>query len=187
MTLLFVIYFSILFLITELILLIVKKSIGKKTEKSKDKKSLLFFWVVIPLSITAGFMKANYGVWQRTNEQIAFIGLTIFIVGFIIRWLAIYQLKKEFTVDVTIIDTHHLKTDGLYRILRHPSYFGLLLMLFGLSVGMNSLASVALITIPIILALLYRIKVEERALLKAFGTSYAKYLAKTKSLIPWVY
>jgi protein-S-isoprenylcysteine O-methyltransferase Ste14 len=97
------------------------------------------------------------------------------------------QLKKAFTVDVAINQNHELKTDGLYKTVRHPSYFGLLLILSGLSIGMNSLLSFLVITLPVFLAISYRIYVEEVVLLEEFGAKYEEYRKATKKLIPYIY
>ena len=43
------------------------------------------------------------------------------------------------------------------------------------------------ISLPIALAFLYRIKVEERALVEALGDRYRAYMMRTKRLIPFVY
>ena len=44
-------------------------------------------------------------------------------------------LEKEFTVDVSIARNHHLKKDGLYSCVRHPSYLGLVLIVLGISIA----------------------------------------------------
>jgi protein-S-isoprenylcysteine O-methyltransferase Ste14 len=90
-------------------------------------------------------------------------------------------------VDVVINRDHELKTDGLYGIVRHPSYFGLLLLLTGLSLGMNSLLSALLVIIAVSAALLYRISVEEKILEQEFGIMYRDYKTVTKKLIPFIY
>jgi protein-S-isoprenylcysteine O-methyltransferase Ste14 len=45
----------------------------------------------------------------------------------------------------------------------------------------------AVIFIPILLAFLYRIKIEETALMEAFGEEYRQYSARAKKLIPGIY
>ena len=48
-------------------------------------------------------------------------------------------------------------------------------------------ASVLIISLPIGFAFLYRINVEERALIQALGERYRTYMKRTKRLIPLVY
>lgn len=180
-------YFSILFFLSEFVLMIVKRSKKSGTKIKNDKKSLILLWITIPLSLTIGFFAANHQEWNTLNHALAIFGLSVFIIGIIIRWISIIQLNKEFTVDVTILKNHNLKTDGMYKNLRHPSYLGLLLICFGLSISMNSILSFIVITIPLLLALSYRIKTEENILIKQFGEVYKDYMIKTYKIIPKIY
>jgi protein-S-isoprenylcysteine O-methyltransferase Ste14 len=182
-----VLYFSFLFFISELLLMIAKRSKKKATKTRKDKKSLLIIWITILISISAGFFAAKYQDWNALNRMLAIVGLGVLIIGLLIRWISIIQLKKEFTVDVAISENHNLVTVGMYKYIRHPSYSGLILACFGLSLAMNSILSVLVVTIPILTAILYRIKVEERILMDEFGQIYKNYIKKTKKIIPFVY
>ncbi|NOY77009.1 MAG: isoprenylcysteine carboxylmethyltransferase family protein [Calditrichaeota bacterium] len=182
-----VLYSSILFFLSEFILMIVKHSKKRETKIRGDKKSLILFWITIPASLTLGFFTANYGVWQPLNSYVAIAGLSVLATGFLIRWISIIQLNKEFTVDVAITKDHRLMTNGLYKKIRHPSYLGLLLICFGLSVAMNSIISLIIITLPVSLALIYRIKMEENILIKEFGKTYQDYMKGTYRLIPKLY
>ena len=181
------IYFSILFFISEFCLMLLKHSKKDKTKLKNDKLSLIIFWIIIPLSLTIGFFTANYQEWNTLNYSIAIFGLCAFTIGIIIRWISVIQLGKEFTVDVTISKTHSLKTDGIYKNIRHPSYLGLLLMLFGLSISMNSIISFFIISIPIYFAVIYRMKIEESVLSKEFGDIYKNYKSHTYKIFPKLY
>ncbi len=187
MTIVTITYFSLLFFLSEFVLMIVKRSKKSGTKTKNDKKSLTLLWLTIPLSLTIGFLTANRQEWNVLNHAIAILGLTVFIIGIIIRWISIIRLNKEFTVDVAIIKNHHLKTEGMYRYLRHPSYLGLILICSGLSIAMNSIISFTVITIPILLALGYRIKTEENILISQFGETYKDYMMKTSRIIPKIY
>ncbi len=181
-----IIYASVFFFISEMLLLVLKRSKNKIQKSENDKKSLLYIWVSIAFSMTFGFFLANFQQWDSSNKTIATIGLLIFILGTVIRWVSIWQLKKEFTVDVAIQNDHQLKTDGFYSYVRHPSYSGLLLICLGLSIAMNSLLSVLGI-LPVVFAVLYRIKVEEAVLIQEFGKTYREFKQKTYKLIPKIF
>ncbi len=47
--------------------------------------------------------------------------------------------------------------------------------------------ALAAIVLPVVVATLIRIRVEERALAEAFGERYDAYAAQTDRLIPWLY
>ncbi len=179
--------FSILFFLSESALMITRHSKKKGVKIRNDRKSLALLWVTIPVSLTIGFFTAYHQKWNMLNYSIALLGLCIFLIGITVRWISIIQLNKAFTVDVVIAENHKLKTDGIYKNIRHPSYFGLLLICFGLSIAMNSIISIVVITIPVLLAITYRIKIEENTLMNEFGETYESYMTKTHKIIPKLY
>jgi protein-S-isoprenylcysteine O-methyltransferase Ste14 len=178
-------YLPCIFFVSEFILLIVKRSNKDTVKKQSDSRSLLVLWIVISLSIFAGGYLSVYNLWPVAYSFQ--IGIAISIIGFIIRWVSILQLGKMFTVDVSISSTHNLKTNGLYNIVRHPSYLGLLLIIAGIAVTMGSLLSCLVVIIPVFFALNYRIIVEEKVLIDEFGNEYINYCKRVSRLIPWLY
>ena len=181
------IYLSWLFFISEFLLMLVKRSSKSTTRQRGDRGSLILLWVIITVSFTSGFIFANYRVWNSLNYTIATFGLFLILVGFVIRWISILQLKKAFTVDVAIGTDHKLKTNGMYRVIRHPSYLGLFIIMVGFSICMNTIVSFLVVTTLMFIALMYRIYVEEKALSAAFGEDFTAYKSKTKRLIPWIF
>jgi protein-S-isoprenylcysteine O-methyltransferase Ste14 len=178
---------AFLFLISELILAMTKNTGNKSTFRKRDKGSLAILWIIIGLSLTAGYNLARYHDWQLVNYIAATAGIILVMTGFSIRWIAILQLKKTFTVNVAVSVNQILKTDGLYRIVRHPSYLGLFLIMTGEALTMNTLISFIIVFIPICMAILYRIYIEEKLLEEFFGDTYRTYKLKTRRIIPFIY
>lgn len=183
----YIIFLSYLFFISEFLLMVVKRSKKNTSKQQRDRGSLILLWVTITLCLTFGFIFASYHIWGFSNFIVSGIGFLVILLGFIIRWLAILQLKKAFTVDVAIGQEHELKTNGMYKYIRHPSYLGLLLIMTGFSICMNSLMSVLVVVIPMLLVVMYRISVEERILIEEFRESYISYKKSTWKLVPWLY
>jgi len=111
----------------------------------------------------------------------------LIITGITIRLIAIFSLKSLFNANVSIHHDHKLKTDGIYKTLRHPSYTGSLLSFLGLGLTLGNLTSLIVIFVPVLCAFLYRINIEEKALMNNFGEEYQNYMKRTKKLIPFVY
>jgi protein-S-isoprenylcysteine O-methyltransferase Ste14 len=108
-------------------------------------------------------------------------------VGAAFRLWSIATLGRYFRAVVHIQENHHVVRAGPYRILRHPSYTGLLVVLLGISLVFGNYASTVVYELLVIVGVLYRIHVEERMLLDGLGEDYAAYMRETNRLIPGVW
>jgi protein-S-isoprenylcysteine O-methyltransferase Ste14 len=176
------IWLSFGFAASEFILMLIKRSKKVTSRARNDKGSLILLWGMITIGFTAGFILAG-----PLNQFWLGFGTGLLVIGIIIRWVAILQLGKAFTVDVAITDTARLKTDGIYERIRHPSYLGILMIVTGFSSAMNSIYSFLVLLVPVSIAILYRISVEEKVLIGEFGSNYIEYKKETKKIIPWIY
>ena len=182
-------YLQFLFLVSEVSLLLFRRSKSNGEKVSKDRRSLLILWLVIVLSSTIGnFIAEEYSIMHIGNyEAVMYTGMAICLIGFAIRWTAVIQLGKMFTVDVAIADKHNLKQSGLYKIVRHPSYLGLILIIVGLAICINNIATLLIIVIPSFWAINHRIIVEEQALIAEFGGQYINYKKRVSKIIPGIF
>jgi protein-S-isoprenylcysteine O-methyltransferase Ste14 len=158
-------------------------------DRKLDSSSLRILWITITLSITAGvfFGLGNVGQFGNRSPVFPAAGTVLILLGLVIRWVAILSLKQQFTVDVAITAGHRLVREGIYGIVRHPSYAGGLISFLGLGISFSNYISLIVIFVPICAAFVHRIKVEEKVLMEAFGNEYARYCATTKRLIPGIY
>lgn len=161
---------------------------SEKDDKGKDKSTLNMLWLVIILSITSAIMVSHMVKLSITEKNwIFYAGQAFILLGIIFRLIIIRSLGKYFTVDVTIKQDHKIKKDGFYKYLRHPTYSFSLLTFLGLGLFLNNWISFILAFIPPLLAFIYRIKIEEQALVEQFEEEYIEYRKTTKKLIPFVY
>jgi protein-S-isoprenylcysteine O-methyltransferase Ste14 len=176
-----------LFGISELALAIFKRSRG--TAKDQDRGSLLLLWGVIGLSIfLAIFLTYAAPRFACTPNALQYYcGLVLFLLGIVLRWWAIVHLGRFFTVNVAIATDHRVVSDGPYRLVRHPSYAGIFLLFIGMGLLLFNWLSALVLVVPTFLLFLYRMRVEERALLQALGEPYRAYMARTKRLVPFLY
>jgi protein-S-isoprenylcysteine O-methyltransferase Ste14 len=124
--------------------------------------------------------------WTFGGETVRWIGVAIFVLGGILRLWPVFVLGSRFSGLVAIQPGHKLVTTGIYRIIRHPSYLGLLINPLGWAIAFRStigLILTALLLIPTIA----RIRSEEALLLSQFGSEYESYRARTSRLIPGIY
>ena len=178
---------SAVLLASEVALVFAKRS--KTRAAGKDRFTLPLLWTVIGASIFAGFfLRAAFPQGQLPHPTLFYIiGLILFVIGLIVRWIAIIHLGRFFTVNLAIAPDHQLITTGPYRYVRHPSYFGTLLVFLGFGLYMLNIFSLAAVFLPIASTFLWRMHVEEAALKDAFGDRYRSYATSRRRLVPFVY
>jgi len=98
----------------------------------------------------------------------------------------VFVLGSRFSGLVAIQPGHTLVTGGIYRVIRHPSYLGLLVSAFGWALAFRSGVGVLLAALSIV-PVIARIHAEERLLSSEFGDEYTAYRARTSRLIPGIY
>jgi protein-S-isoprenylcysteine O-methyltransferase len=111
----------------------------------------------------------------------------LFVAGLLLRWWAIVTLGRFFTVDVTLEKDHVLVELVPFRMVRHPSYTGVLLAFAGFALSLGNWAALLVILLPIGAAFIHRMNVEENALSGALGPQYTDYMRRTKRLMPFIY
>ncbi|CAL9735803.1 protein-S-isoprenylcysteine O-methyltransferase [Monosporozyma servazzii] len=131
--------------------------------------------------------------WKTYNHSafrqiIVTLGLTLLIVGQLVRSLAMYTAGKSFShiVKVEKENDHKLVTNGVYLYFRHPSYFGFFWWAMGTQLLLlNPITSVAF---AYVLHGFFskRIPFEERHLVDFFGDEYIKYRQSVKIWIPFI-
>jgi len=179
---------GLIYLVSELLLTFTRRS-RSKTGTKQDRSTLGMIWLVIAASITAGvFVAKNFRAAALPHgEMFGNMAVVLFVAGLILRWWAIITLGRFFTVDVTIEKDHELVERGPFRLVRHPSYTGVLLAFVGLALSLRNWAALLVILLPIGAAFIHRMNVEEDALLRALGPPYAEYIKRTKRLVPLIY
>jgi len=150
----------------------------------QDRGSYRVLWALLIGGIIAGSMVKSL---FRMPRELFWVGIALIVIGIVIRATAILTLRRYFTVQVTIQESHELIERGLYRWIRHPSYTGALVSFVGLGIAFGSWLSLAIILAAALIGMGYRIRIEEQALIGHFGDRYRDYAARTKRLIPGIY
>jgi protein-S-isoprenylcysteine O-methyltransferase Ste14 len=109
----------------------------------------------------------------------SFSGSLIVLAGCIISAIAVFNLRRSFSV---IIQVRSIVKHGLYRYVRHPMYFGYVVTAIGLSMTSPQFFFVFLTSIHVIL-LFFRAYLEENKL-AAYSKKYRKYMENTPFLFP---
>jgi protein-S-isoprenylcysteine O-methyltransferase Ste14 len=150
-------------------------------------------WVIpalVILSLAIGWLAPHaerHDWWVIDGDAARYTGLELYLLGGIVRLIPVFELKNRFSAFVAIQEGHQLKTDGMYRFVRHPSYAGLLIGTVGWCLVFRSGIGF-LIALGMFVPLIARIRAEEKFLHEEFGEEYSAYCRRTRwRLLPFVY
>ncbi len=179
---------SMIFFASELTLALTRRARYTGGATREDGGSGPVLWVLISSAVIGAFAISGIPSWRLPVSAVVIrrVALALMLSGLAIRWWAVLTLGRFFTVDVATHRDHTLVDSGPFRFVRHPSYTGLLLAFLGMGVSLGSTASLVILMTPILVALSFRIRVEEAALRRALGARYDEYCARTKRIIPGI-
>jgi len=188
--------YSVAFAVTQLIWVIPDRigafwlrSSRDPAAHQQDRGSMYVLTATLIMGLFVGFALALK--WQAAaipwlRPQITIAGIALTLLGFALRWWSIFTLGRYFTLDVAVRSTQTVIQSGPYRFVRHPSYTGILLIILGMALALANWASLVVILIGCLSGLLYRVRIEERALIDALGQPYVEYMRHTKRFIPFI-
>jgi protein-S-isoprenylcysteine O-methyltransferase Ste14 len=159
---------------------------GASQEKDEGSFLAITFSVTTGMTIACVFAFVGIGAAQHPRWWES-AGLLLLLAGGGLRLHAIRTLARHFTSRVTLLENHALVREGAYRWVRHPSYLGQILILVGFGALLANAVSLVAAPLFTTVALLLRIRVEERALAEHFGQAYEDYRRVTKRLLPFVW
>jgi len=149
-------------------------------------------WVVVAFALIGlllGFVPAytdRLGFWTIDGDTTRWLGIALYLIGGAIRLWPVFVLGHRFSGLVAIQQDHTLVTNGIYRVIRHPSYLGLLLNSLGWVLAFRSGVGVLLV-VTLIPLVVERIRAEEALLHVQFGDDYDAYRRRTSRLLPGLY
>ena len=169
------------------------KQMAKKSRKAatvQDCGSLGILiglqWLGLSLNfLFAWWFPAAAIPWQQPALFLS--GVICIFLGVALRWYAIWTLGRYFTRDVAVSADQQVVQHGAYRAIRHPAYSGTFLTMLGVGLAVTNWASLTALLICVFLGHLYRVSVEENALVQAIGQPYIEYMRHTKRFIPRVF
>jgi protein-S-isoprenylcysteine O-methyltransferase Ste14 len=121
------------------------------------------------------------GVWTFP------LGVLVGWLGLLLRWWSFVALGKYFTVVLKTSQDQPVVDRGPYRVLRHPSYTGLLLAFVGCGLMFGNWLSAMCSVAAVFAALTYRIRIEESALYAALGDRYRDFAFGCARLVPFLW
>jgi len=109
----------------------------------------------------------------------------LFLLGAVLRVVAVYQLgATAFKFDIVFREGQQLKTSELYRLMRHPSYTAMMMVVLAYALNTHNLPAGALGLLSAWIGFQYRIHYEEKGLKDQFGEDYLHYRRRTGMWLP---
>jgi len=154
-----------------------------------DKVALLAFMTTafIGVPVVAALDVFRWHLLPGPPPFLAALGLVLFVVGWIIKALALRENAFAVTVVRKQAERHHAVVDtGIYKAVRHPMYAGSPFVHLGLALWLGSYAAALYASLPLGL-LMVRIGLEERFLRRELP-GYADYVKRVRyRLLPGIW
>lgn len=162
---------------------------GIRTGVKEDRGNRWVLGAFAVIALLMSYLSAytdRIGFWTLDANTMRWAGVVICFLGGLLRIIPVYVLGNRFSGLVAIQAGHRLETEGLYGVIRNPSYLGLLITSLGWVLAFRSGVGVLLVA-TLLVPLVARIRAEERLLREHFGAEYEAYCQRTWRLLPGIY
>jgi len=181
-----------LFLVTVVVWLILELRQSRKQrpeayQADRGSRSVIRLSILIAYAVSFTTRRFAPSATVRPEILTTWIGLVFMWCGMGLRFWSFQTLGRYFTFTVQTSHDQPVISAGPYRVIRHPSYAGILLALVGLGFMIDNWASLVVLVVIALCGLIYRIIVEERALSQDLGGRYQSYASGRKRLIPFIW
>ena len=144
---------------------------------------MIIFTVFVSIILAFSFGYAGIG---ELPDWAFYLGIFLMFPGILVRQWAIAVLGRFFSLTVLVAEDHRVVEKGPYRLVRHPSYTGVLITFIGLGLVVQSWGALLVLLGVFSLSFGYRMRVEEKTLVSELGENYANYMKRTKRIIPYL-
>ena len=109
-----------------------------------------------------------------------FFGIFVVLLGIILVYISLKKLSRMETTFIPDGEPIKLVVDGPFRISRNPTYLGMLLILLGTALSLQSLSSLMVAAVFFLIINFTRIRHEENKLSEIFKEDWQDYSSKTR-------
>ncbi|AMD29561.1 hypothetical protein Nps_00335 [Candidatus Nanopusillus acidilobi] len=184
-----------LFIISEIIVGLILPFIIIKEEKEKIIElklySLVGFILYVLFGMTFIVILASidyYYNFSLFNYNLGYIiGFSLFIIGLALQGIAEATLGKYYLPSIGTVEDQKIIKNGIYKYIRHPGYFGEIIIFFGLGFVTYSLLGILGAFIVSLMIYFGEVIPEEKYMLEKFGKEYEEYMKETFRFIPYIF
>jgi protein-S-isoprenylcysteine O-methyltransferase Ste14 len=154
-----------------------------RVRRDRGSGALVILTVFPSISIAFAF---GYNGVGMLPDWAYYLGISLMLLGIVVRQWAIAVLGRFFSLTVKVAEDHKVIDKGPYRVIRHPSYTGVLITFIGLGFAVQSVGALLVLLTLYGMSFGYRMSVEERTLMTELGKDYGDYMRRTKRIIPFL-
>lgn len=151
--------------------------------KTRFRNASIVGATIILIPVTLWFGYTGTGL---IPDWAYYLGFFLALLGNALYSWGYQTLGRNFSLEVVIYQGHQLVERGPYRFIRHPMYTALILASVGMGLMAQSWVAVIVIAVFDAIAVWFRVRVEEKALIAEFGEQYLSYSTRVKRLIPFL-
>lgn len=169
---------------------LIKRSTSNGLTPEEDRGSMPLIRIGFNASMMAALAMPFIAPWAALPGRQAnwfIVGILVLISGSLLRRHCFKVLGEFFNGAVTVRVGHQVIDSGAYRWLRHPSYSAAFLILAGIALAAGNWMGILVSLLIALPVYIYRVVVEEKALIALLGTSYEQFLSTRKRFIPFIY
>lgn len=156
---------------------------GARVKRDRGSAALIILSIFVSIGVAFSLGYSGVGLLP---DWVFYLGIVLILLGVVVRQWAIAVLGRFFSLTVRVAEDHRVVDTGPYRLVRHPSYTGIMITLAGLGFAVQSWTALLVLLVIFGVAYGYRIRVEEKTLLSELGSDYANYMKRTKRLVPYL-
>jgi protein-S-isoprenylcysteine O-methyltransferase Ste14 len=162
-----------------------RKNIGPAAEQSLAQKIIISIGILGNLGLLV-FCALDYRYrWSSMPPYVSLFGDGLVALGLFID-LLVFRENSYGASNIKVEEAQRVISTGPYALVRHPMYAGVLVMLIGVPLALNSWWGLAIVAV-VVPGLAWRIMDEER-LLKKELPGYVEYIHKVRyRLVPYLW
>lgn len=140
--------------------------------------------VAVQFILLFALLAIPHGTLWFVSVELGTVAVIALMIGLSVTLFGIVSLGISLTANPVPKEQAVLRTQGMYALVRHPIYLGLLVVGFGLTVPSGSIFT-AIVYIVFVLLLTYKARFEERMLLEKYP-DYRDYATKVGRIFPLI-
>lgn len=163
---------------------LLEKRLNSREQETEQKLVILFSSLIFIVGFILAGLDYRFG-WTKLPVPIVIIGGLLFLLAYGI-YIEVMRENAYLSRTVEIQDNQHVIDTGLYGVVRHPMYMGVIILFLSMPLVLGSaVAIIPFLFIPAVLV--KRIRNEEEVLEKGLS-GYCEYKNKVKyRMIPFIW